>query len=337
MKKLALLLAAVLAAAPLASCSSDDDSETISIPILDTQEISYSTAQAEVGTISKIYKSTASMDYPYKTVISFDQDGTIADVLVDDGATVKKGDVLCKLETDDIDKQLDDEKLRLDAAKKTYDTLVNEGIGGNELEFAKIDYDIETIAYKKLKETRSRYTIKAPADGTIALAANGRQDFAQPLSSGSRVSSGTKFATMVDQSEQKLCAFIYDNQLENVNFGSKVTLTQGKLINTTGKVTDILYFDGGTDYSGWTYVIEPDDKDVEFVDFGSVDVTFNVYEKQNVVTVPAAAIKTVSDRKFVYLLVNGVKVEADVETGIENEDNVEITGGLSGGEQVILR
>ncbi len=334
MKRLALLVAAVLAATTFAACSEKDETKEISIPILDTEEETYDLAEAAIEDISETYHVEASFDYPYQQTITFSQDGVVEEILVADNQEVKKGDVLCRLNTDEIQKELEESKIRLDAAQKTYDTLVNAGTSGSELEFAEIDLQIANAEYEKLQADIARYEVIAPSDGNIEITSfDGiNPDIAERMD----VSRGTVFGTMVDRSQKELCAYVYGDALNNVNFGSSVSITQGEIVDTKGKVTDIIYRDAGADYSGWMYVIEPEETD-GFVDFGTIDVVFNVYEKKNVVTVPVEAVKEVSERKFVYVLVDGVKVETDVETGIENDDKMEITSGLSGGEEVIIR
>ncbi|MBR1723545.1 MAG: RND transporter, partial [Ruminococcus sp.] len=60
------------------------------------------------------------------------------------------------------------------------------------------------------------------------------------------------------------------------------------------------------------------------------------YSKLDTVIVPAEAIKTSKERTYVNLLVDGTKIEQDVETGIEDGERTEILSGLSGGEEVIV-
>ena len=55
-----------------------------------------------------------------------------------------------------------------------------------------------------------------------------------------------------------------------------------------------------------------------------------------ILIVPQKAVKKLDGRNYVNLLVDGVKIEQDVELGIEDNDNVEILSGLSGGEEIIL-
>jgi hypothetical protein len=134
-------------------------------------------------------------------------------------------------------------------------------------------------------------------------------------------------------SQKCLVADVFDNALENVNFGTKLTLTQD-LAESTGKVIDIIYSDSGgmTTYS---YVISVDN-DTAFDSYQKVSCCFDVYSKVDTVTVPSDAVKQTNDRAYVNLLIDGTKIEQDVEIGIVDDDKTEILSGLSGGEEVII-
>ena len=83
------------------------------------------------------------------------------------------------------------------------------------------------------------------------------------------------------------------------------------------------------------YVITPDEEN-DMLDLGGIEVVFDVYSRLDTVIVPQKAVKKLDGRNYVNLLVDGVKIEQDVELGIEDNDNVEILSGLSGGEEIIL-
>ena len=99
-------------------------------------------------------------------------------------------------------------------------------------------------------------------------------------------------------------------------------------------MTDIVFKDNG-DFSTYTYVITPDNEE-ELLDFGDITVVFDVYSRLDTVVVPKKCVKELGGRTYVNLLIDGVKVEQDIELGIEDNSNVEVISGLSGGEEIIL-
>ncbi len=60
-------------------------------------------------------------------------------------------------------------------------------------------------------------------------------------------------------------------------------------------------------------------------------------EREDVLVLPKRAVQRYATRRYVHVLVNGVRVERDVEIGLETATEVEIVRGLEAGEEVVLR
>ena len=310
-------------------CGSTEDKQEIAVPIYEAKPVSYKTALAEVREISERYVKEGSYGYPYSERVKFSVSGQIDQVYVESEQSIKKGDLLCTLFSDDLDQRLEEKEVYLEQAKKTLNTLTAEGGDANEIEQAKVDLEIQQLEYDHMKKEKDKYNVYAPCDGYFRLS----RQFGSGLTRFSWVNAGTTLGTAQDNSEQFLICEIFDNKLNNVNFGTRVGLRQGQKTGA-GMVADIIHNDGG-EYTNYVYVVRPDEGS-DFFDFGQVQISFNVYSRQDVVVVPSAAIRTIGERKFVNLLIDGVKVEQDIETGIVDGEYTEVTGGLSGGEELIL-
>jgi hypothetical protein len=59
--------------------------------------------------------------------------------------------------------------------------------------------------------------------------------------------------------------------------------------------------------------------------------------REDVLVLPARAVQRYATRRYVHVLVNGVRVERDVEIGLETPTEVEVVQGLEEGEEVVLR
>lgn len=59
--------------------------------------------------------------------------------------------------------------------------------------------------------------------------------------------------------------------------------------------------------------------------------------RENVLVLPNRAVQMYGTRRYVHVLVNGVRVERDVEVGLETATDVEIVAGLAEGEEVVVR
>ena len=328
-KILVSALAACSALLAVTGCGNTDNKQDIAIPIYEAKQVSFKTASAEVTEINERYVMEGQYGYPYSEKIKFAVSGQIDQVYVQSEQEIKKGDLLCTLFSDDLDQRLEEKEVYLEQAKKTLNTLTAEGGDANEIEQAKVDLEIQQLEYDHMLKDKDKYNVYAPCDGNFQLS----RQFGDGLTRFSWVNAGTTFGTAQDNSERFLICEIFDNKLNNVNFGTRVGLTQGKKTGA-GMVADIIHNDNG-EYSKYVYVIRPDEGS-DFFDFGNVKISFNVYSRQDVVVVPTEAIKTIGERKFVNLLIDGVKVEQDIETGIVDGDRTEVTGGLSGGEELIL-
>lgn len=329
MKKVLSVIMCIAMAAAAAGCSDDKDTEQIAVPIYEAKSVSYRTAKAEVSEISERYVAEGNYSYPYSESVKFSASGQVDQVYVASEQSVKKGDLLCTLFSDSLDEQIEEKEVYLNQAQKTLNTLIANGGNYNEIEQARVELEIQQLEYDHLLEQKEKYNVYAPCDGHFKM----DRRFGGALTRFTWVNNGTTLGYATDESEEFLTCNIFDSPLKNVNFGTRVELTQGAQ-SAEGMVVDIIHNENG-DYSTYTYVIRPDEGNGLF-DFGTVSVSFNVYSRQDTVVVPNKAVKKVGDRQFVNLLVDGVKIEQDVETGIVDGDKTEITGGLIGGEELIL-
>lgn len=329
-KNLKRIISAVLAAVTagcLASCGNSDSSAEIEIPILETSSPVYNTVEAEIGDISEKYYGEAGYGISHQTYVSFTRSGQIKKINLEINKEVKKGDVLCVLRSEEIEEQIEEAKVWLKQAESTYNKLLAKGnVSATELEYARIDYELQKLTQKKLERELDQYTVKAPCDGTIVMINNGKKE----LNVNSKVY--PDWLCVISDSSQNALSCKMIQKVDSIGYGTRVIITSTKG-EYEGYVTGMYeYGEGAT--SQYIYEIRCDSNEVAGAN--KFKVCFDVYDKEDVVLVPAKAVKSIGERKFVNLLINGVKVEQDIETGIEDGDTVEVTNGLVGGEEIIL-
>ena len=312
----------------LTGCAEKKQQDEIVIPILEAKSVQYKTVTAEIRDISQKYEQPGFYGYPYSKNVKFPVSGQIKSIEVESPCDVTEGQLLCTLYTDDVQEEIEKQKIRLDRVKNTVDTLYENNADADEITMAQYDVQIEQMHYDKLVNSLEDYNIYAPCDGEFTME-SGRF----PFTVNTRVNKGAVFGKTLDRSEKYLCVEVFDNKLSNVNFGTTVDLVQG-VQSSTGTVTDIVFNDNG-DFSTYMYVITPDDEG-ELLDFGDITVVFDIYSRLDTVVIPKKAVKELGGRSFVYLLIDGVKVEQDIELGIEDNSDVEVVSGLSGGETIIM-
>ena len=343
MKKfLTAALAASLALTMFTACGKEEAEGDIYIPVRTGNSVNYDTVRASVGTILEQATLEGRITNPYSVNLSFMRvGGKISAINVREDYEVTEGEVIAVIDGTDLESEINIQKIRLDSAQSTYDTLVSTHADSDEIEFAKIELDIEQIKYDELIEKRGFLELKAPFDGRITSVGDVRV--------GSTVDKFDRICTISDSSKTRLTVTDYENRLSDIVFGTRVEIAQGTLASTTGKVVDTLTSDwrdrDGNRITVNTYVIQCDE-DIEFLDLGGIEVTFTTLRRDDAVIVPSEAVYEATEvfsddstglsNNYVNVLINGIKVQTPVNVGVSSNGKTEILDGLEGTETLIL-
>lgn len=336
MKKIVSIITATLLCVGLCSCGKEENSsQEIQVPILNSNEENYNTVSAEIGNITKSYQLNGKFSYPYSSYVNVKNGGVVKACYLDTDKEIQKGDLLIEFECDQFDEQLDEQQAKIDEAKSNLESLKNSGASQAKIDVAQVDLELEENKLAQLNVQLDGFKVYANMTGYLEL-----DGLMEDYEVGKTLEDGKYIGKIIDRSEKYLTGSFYGNtkdRLDGVEYGTKAVITQGNVAEGTGIVKDIIFHDNG-DFSSYEYVIEIDDTDVEFYDFGTIEIALKVYEKENVVIVPQESIVSVGDRTFVYTIVDGIRIETDVEVGISDEitGKVEITSGLSGDETIVI-
>ena len=127
---------------------------------------------------------------------------------------------------------------------------------------------------------------------------------------------------------------INESEISNISLGQEVeiSLTADSSKEYTGKITKIDAV-GTYSSSGSTFPVEVSLKNDGNIKIGmSVSCTINIQELTDVLAVPINAVQINGDKKYVITVENGETKEVSIETGLSNDEYVEVKSGLSGGE-----
>ena len=214
-----------------------------------------------------------------------------------------------------------------DIVKKKLD-LIKTTEGADQL-----DIKSEQLALKQREDAYQDYFIRAPFDGILARLS---------VKSTDSVSSGTVIGTIV--SAQKISNITLNEiDVAKVKVGQKVKLTldaiDGLIINGTVSAVDLV----GTVSQGvvnYNVEIVHDDQDVRVKSGMSVSASIITDTKENVLTVPNSAIKTLGRISNVELFAGSATtppIQKRVEIGISNDTLTEIISGINENDQVVIR
>lgn len=347
------MIAAFMLCTLMVSCGEVSVEDEIRIPIRTGNMVNYNTAHAIVGTLIEQVSLPGSVTTPYTMDLSFTRmSGKISSIEVHQDQEVHEGDVIAVLSDEALEDDIFIQEMHLNSARSTYETLQSQRASADEIEFARIDYEIEKLKYDALVEQREYLTLRAPFDGRITSLKNYRV--------GSHINQNAPFCTISDSS--KVCLTVRDNAnvLSNVSFGTRVDVKQGAIAATSGRVVDTLTVDfdmsdwrnfggfgniggmgGGNVPSEVTIYVIQCDEEIEFSDLGGIEVTFTTLRRDDAIIVPIEAIFEATDSQnvtssYVNVFVNGIKIQTAVTVGLIAGGRAEILNGLDGSETIIL-
>ena len=338
--------------------------------------ITYITEKVQRQNIQKVVNAAGEVRAIQLVTVGAQVSGKIETLYVTGGQVVKKGDLIAEIDSTtqqnevDINKaklnsyeaQLAAAKVSLKIAEKKYKRTQalrkQNAASAEDLEDAEDAYETakskvteldstikETEISLSTAETNLGYTkITAPLDGTIVSV---------PVKQGQTINAAMDTPTIVqiaDLSQMEILIEISEGDISNIKPGVKVTysilgdlnniyettlksIDPGLTLLTNNEYTEVVGSDEAIYYYG--RLVVPNDRGVLRIGMTTQNV---IYEDsaEDVLTVPATAIKNEGQGKFVEILTkNGVE-KRSVVTGVSDGLNIEVKSGVKEGEEAVL-
>ena len=338
--------------------------------------ITYITEKVQRQNIQKVVNAAGEVRAIQLVTVGAQVSGKIETLYVTVGQVVKKGDLIAEIDSTtqqnevDINKaklnsyeaQLAAAKVSLKIAEKKYKRTQalrkQNAASAEDLEDAEDAYETakskvteldstikETEISLSTAETNLGYTkTTAPLDGTIVSV---------PVKQGQTINAAMDTPTIVqiaDLSQMEILIEISEGDISNIKPGVKVTysilgdlnniyettlksIDPGLTLLTNNEYTEVVGSDEAIYYYG--RLVVPNDRGVLRIGMTTQNV---IYEDsaEDVLTVPATAIKNEGQGKFVEILTkNGVE-KRSVVTGVSDGLNIEVKSGVKEGEEAVL-
>lgn len=315
-----------------------EEEETIAPPVVlkDPVVKDIITEKVRLGTIENKVQFWGTFLSPDLQTLFFTDTGMLKSVNVAYGDTVKAGDVLAKMESEELDLQLAQMEINLQKAILYYDSLLKKAElnGSNndyEIENAKLNIDSIELNIANIKDKLSKVSIIAPSDGVVT--------FVNPLKPGSNILVRLNFITICNP--KNLTLVVKENQISEplpaekkliVSCNSKTY--QGKVLKTPEDNLN----ETNANFKN-SYIIQ-----VEGLEEGQVklnDTAFIEYVKakvDHVLLIDKSNIREDNGKKFVNIFKNGVVEECEIITGLEADNGVdiEVKSGLTDTDEIIV-
>ncbi len=330
------------------------------------EKVSFDTAKVENQNIHTSITATGTIEPVTSVTVGTQVSGIVAKLYVDYNSIVKKGQVIAELDRTNLISELNAQKANLASAQSSldyqkanfdrYQTLYDKGlVSADDFENAKLKYlqAKEQVASSRESVQRAQTnlgyaTITSPIDGVV---------LSKAVEEGQTVAASFNtpelFTIAQDLTDMRVIADIDEADIGGVKEGQRVSFTVDAFPDDKfeGAVTQVRQ-QATTSSNVVTYevVISAPNNDLKLKPGLTANVTIFTLEKNNVLAVPAKALRFQPNEA---LLQKGESIddcEGDhklwtkegnvfkahkVETGTTNGILTEITGGIAAGTEVL--
>lgn len=237
----------------------------------------------------------------------------------------------------DVDRLKSDirkQEIAVEKAQLALERLENNVAINHQLELANLDIQAAELELARLEREMDQALLRAPASGIVVYRN-------RSLVEGEYINAFQNFLRIADP---RVLLLRYEgSRAGDFTLGQEVTVELSRRDYRDQEFSGVVSltaanvpFEEREDYRD-TVLIEVNElpDDVEFGDRGSIRVS--LARKEDVIVVPRRSVYRYATRRYVQLLQDGIRVERDVETGLETSTEVEIVAGLEVGEELILR
>lgn len=297
------------------------------------------TVKVERGDIVSTVSATGTIKPVNMVEISSKITGLIEEMKVQENDAVKAGQELVILDDTRLQAQASQAREKLNNAAANYDRNVRlNGIGAvseQQLDSSRLDYKVAQAAYDDAVSQLSDTIIKAPIDGIV---------IGKPIPAGQTVAQGISnpmvILTIADMSKMQIETQVDETDIGKIAVGQTAVFTvdaytgkqfTGKVSRISQKATvtsNVVYY---------TVFIDVDATDNLLKPTMTARVLIHSGESKDTLTLPLSALKSGSQGQYVTISRSTGKTEdVPVTTGLSGEDRIEVTSGVSEGDQVVV-
>lgn len=284
------------------------------------------------GTISSSIVTTASLEAHRQVTMVSETQGIVEKLLVDEGNSVKEGQILAELRS--LDKQAALQKAQvnvqnaqvvLDRKQRSYDQKL---ISQAEYDTAKSEMDTAQANLKAAQVDIDHSTIRAPFSGTIT------ERF---IEKGQNVNQAQNLFTLVDRTPLRAKIYLPEKEVLELKLNQSVdlSLNSQKDVDFKGEINQINpAVDPRTGTVKVTVEISNAPEQVRPGSF--VDVRLVTEQHSNSLLVPKKALLEEAGEQYVYLIANGVAARKTVQIGFTDDEHAEVLSGVTSGDTVVV-
>lgn len=301
----------------------------------ETQTTVVRAEEPETGSIYLTTELTGTVEPDDVVHVYAKASGDITAVNVKVGDTVTKGQVLFTIDTEQVANEknsVDSAQVNLQEAQSDLARMQILYDGGDlsEQEYEQYTNAVKTaqLQYNSAKTSYDQQvsysSVTAPISGKVESCSAEVYD---------RASTNGELCVISGEGEKKVTFYVTQRMLENLAVGDSLTVEKsGNAYNAVIDEVNTM-----VDDSTGMFKVEAQlaDTDNNAATGSTVKLTVTTGKAENVMTIPVDAVYYSGGNAYVYLYEDGKAKKASIEVGINDDDYVEVTGGLSADDLVV--
>lgn len=314
------------------SCGNEETSEARSSVQEDTIPVYVEVIRPK--TFNHYITVQGSVESDKTILISPKATGTVNEVLVRTGQTVKKNEILAVLDGEITKSQIKEVENQLKLSTSLFERQKNlrEQDIGSEIEFLQAETQKESLQNQlaTLNEQFNNYTIRANIAGTVDRVM---------LKEGESVTADVPVFQVANSEALKVTAEISEAYISKIDRGDSVIISFSSLDVSTKKRLDVV--SKVINASNRTFTVEIYIPDIDGMIRPNMiaKLRINDYTQSNQIVVPVNTVQTANETSYVFLAKQtntGLQaIRTEVKTGLSYGNEVIISEGVVTGDQLI--
>lgn len=321
-----------LTAIVLSGCGTGAASVATEEEIQAATPVPVATASPERADIFATYEATTTIASDADAPVVAKVDGEVVELFIEEGDRVEQGQILALLDGERLQLEMLSARADLDRVRGEYNRYTDLAARGliSESMFEGLRYDLDALeaAYELAQLNYDYSKIRAPIGGVVS----GRE-----VKLGQNVAVNDVIFRITETSE--LVAYLQIPQAELAKFaaGHAATVAVDAIPNTKylasiARISPTIDVRNGT-FRATAFI---DNRSGELAPGMFARFTISYEKHADALVIPKRALVEEDDQAAIYVVENGTVTRRVVEIGIASGDVVEVLGGLTGDEEIVV-
>ena len=256
--------------------------------------------------------------------------GIVENIYFNEGSSVKKGQVLFKVNDSELRAQLAQANTKQNLAgeneRRAKLLLAKEAISQEEYDIASAEFRSLKSQTQLIQSQMAKTSVKAPFSGKVGL---------RNISPGAYVTPTTVISNLVNTNPLKITFSIPEKYASEVALNAEISFT----VSGSQEVfkAKIYAIEPSIDITTRTLLVraKAENKENKLFPGTYANVTLPLKEIKNAILIPTEAVIPVQNGKKVFISENGKAKPVMVETGTRTEESILVLNGLKAGDTVV--